>query len=146
MQIETKHLEGYTFESKVRDFTILMDSSGLGTKAAGPTPKEALLAAIMNCSGMDVVGLLKKHKVDYKTYEMTANAEQTAQHPKVFIQVDLCYRFTGENLDLEKIKEAVDLSMTRYCGVSAMVSKVVPLYYVVMVNGEIEHRGEAKFF
>ena len=41
--------------------------------------------------------------------------------------------------------EAVTLSMTKFCGVSAMVAPTSPIFYSVVVNGEIEGRDQAHF-
>jgi putative redox protein len=41
--------------------------------------------------------------------------------------------------------EAVTLSLTKYCGVSAMVNEVSPIHYAVEVNGATVATGEASF-
>ncbi len=151
MRVELKTVAGapLAFEAQVQRgdqrLGFSMDTSGMGSQSAGPSPKEALLGSLMACSAMDVVSLLRKYKVAYDSFSMTSNAEQTEKQPKVFVQIDLCYDFTGTDLPLEKLQEAVDLSMTLYCGVSAMLAPAIPIYYIVRVNGQIEHRGQAKF-
>ena len=49
----------------------------------------------------------------------------------------LRYVITGEGLDLEKVKRAVDLSQERYCGVYATLKPSVELRSEVTVNGEL---------
>jgi putative redox protein len=58
----------------------------------------------------------------------------------------MIYKLTGQDLSVDKVREAVELSMTKFCGVSAMISKVVPIFYTIVINGEVEHRGQAKFW
>ncbi len=151
MRVELKTVNGapLAFEALISRgddrLSFTMDTSGMGSKNAGPSPKEALLGSVMACSAMDVVGLLRKHKVSYDSFSMTSNAEQTEKQPRVFVQIDLSYDFTGTDLPLERLQEAVDQSMSLYCGVSAMIAPAVPIYYVVRVNGDIEHRGQAQF-
>jgi len=146
MHAEVTHLEGYTFKTTIRGHEFFFDSStDHGGQDRGPSPKEVMLASILGCSGMDVVAYLGKYKVPYDSVRVIGDAQPVDTHPKVFIQVDLTFEFVGTGLPLDKIKQAVELSMTKYCGVSAMISKVSPLFYAIVLNGEIEYRGQAKF-
>ena len=140
----------YTLDVKSSGHEVVLDSGGVpGHTPQGMSPKEALLSAIIGCSTMDVIAWLGKRKVTYTSFKAQAESEQTESHPKVFSEVNIVYDLEGvENLkeSLPHIKEAVDLSMTKYCGVSAMVSKVVPMFYTVRINGETLHRSQARFF
>ena len=146
MQSTLKHLGDFAFEATSRGHAVRMDTNGLGSRDSGQTPKELLLAAISGCTAMDVIGLLRKYKVAYERFDILADAEQTDTHPKVFKKVELTYDLTGTEIPLDRVREAVEHSMTRYCGVSAMVSKVVPLHYTIRINGEALHQGQAHFF
>jgi len=44
----------------------------------------------------------------------------TDEHPRFYNNVTVEYHFFGQELDHEKIEKAVDLSVTRYCGVMEM--------------------------
>lgn len=141
--------ESMTFEAKVREHAFTLDSTHFGGKDRGPSPKETLIASVLGCAGMDVVTLLKKYRIDLKSFALTGNAESRELHPKVFPQIDVVFDLRVElkdpEGDLPKVLEAVELSMTKYCGVSAMVAPTSPIFYTVIVNGEIEGRGRAKF-
>jgi len=39
----------------------------------------------------------------------------------------IIYEFKGSNLPLDKIEKAVHLSETKYCGVSALYKKAIPI-------------------
>ena len=138
---------GYTLDTQVRKHQFIQDSSSPGGADRGPSPKEYLLSAIIGCTAMDVVGMLKKHRVEYSKLELTAEADQTASHPRVFEQVDLIYEVVSipgaEPVPGAVLVDAVEKSMTLYCGVSAMMRS--PLFYTVRLDGEIIHRGQAKF-
>lgn len=124
---------------------VLDAKADFGGQDLGPSPKEYLLSAIAGCSGMDVVSLLKKMRVEFASLNITAEAETVDTHPKIFKQVDLKFILTGENIDLEKVKKAVDMSLTKYCGVSAMVAKASPIHYEILINQELKVSGEAHF-
>jgi putative redox protein len=147
MRAELRYLgKGLELEARLRGHRITLDSAASpGSADRGPSPKELLLASILGCTAMDVVSHLRKHRVTPASVEVSAEAEQTDAHPRVFRQVDLVYDFTGEDLPLEVLEAAVRESLTLYCGVSAMVAPVSPIFYALRVNGEIEARGQARF-
>lgn len=71
---------------------------------------------------MDVVALLRKYKQPLESFEVDAEIEKsTGGHPEVFTKAVLTFRFKGE-LDESRVLEAVTLSQTKYCGVSAMLA------------------------
>ena len=141
--------EAMTFEAKAREHTFTLDTASLGGRDRGATPKEALIASILGCSGMDVVAILKKQRIELKSFSMTGNAEARDTHPRIFPKIDVVFDLRVEmknpETDIPKVVGAVALSMTKYCGVSAMVAPTSPIFYTVLVNGEIEARDQANF-
>jgi putative redox protein len=96
---------------------------------SGMSPKKMLLASLCGCSGMDVVDILKKMKVAFTKLEITAEAEQTEEHPKVFKSIQLVYSSDVSIEEEDKLKRAVSLSMEKYCGISAMLAKHCTIDY-----------------
>jgi putative redox protein len=116
-----------------------------GGNDSGPSPKALLLGGLLGCSGMDVASILKKMHVEYDELTMTAESEQTKDHPMVYKDIFVEYHIKGkDDLDLEKIKRSVELSMTKYCGVSAMLSKNSPIHYKIFLNERLIHEERAK--
>lgn len=143
---QTHWIQGIGFEVEVRGHHVFTDGKKeVGGKDRGPTPKEYVLAGLCGCTGMDVVSLMKKYKVDFKTFDVSAETEQTKEHPVQFTTIQVKFEVTGESLDPELIKKSVELSMTKYCGVSAMLSKAVPIHYDIYVNQQNIHSGKAQF-
>jgi putative redox protein len=133
-----------TVESAGGQFKIPMDTiPPMGTGTA-PTPKQLLLSAIMGCTAMDVIALLKKYRQEVEAFSIEAEADLTETHPKIFSYIELRYRFSGQ-VEVEKAKEACHLSLSKYCGVSAMVSKAVPIKYSIEINGTHVHYAQAAF-
>ena len=89
--------------------------------------------------------MLKKHKMTTESLNIAATAEPRKEHPRVFLVVDVVFTVSGTNVGPEELKEAIKLSLTKYCGVSAMVSKVVPIQYRVILNGIAIDHGKADF-
>lgn len=106
-----------------------------GEKKHGHGPKALLLSALAGCSGIDVVDILKKMKVEFSDFVMETEAELTEDHPKVFNQVTITYKVTTARSNEEKVRKAIDLSLEKYCGVSAMLRKNSPVNYKLIIEG-----------
>lgn len=65
--------------------------------------------------------------------------------PKRFEEVRVLYKLLGDHLPKDKVISAVEKSMTKYCGVSYMISRSCPIKYKIELNGENIFESEAKF-
>lgn len=127
-----------SFNVELNGHNFIIDATDkVGGKDQGPRPKGLLLSALGGCTGMDVVSILKKMKVENYKFEINVDANETTEHPKYYDKITIDYIFEGEDLPIAKIKKAVDLSETRYCGVSEMLRKAAKLETIIHVNGEI---------
>ena len=131
MKVTTTWKEALSFESiSDNGHIVKMDTTkeggGLDT---GMSPKKMLLASLCGCSGMDVADILAKMKVAFTKLEITAEAEQTDEHPKVFKSIELVYHCDVSPADEDKLIRAVNLSMEKYCGISAMLAKHCAINY-----------------
>ena len=84
------------------------------------SPKAMMLSSLAVCSGLDIVAILDKMRVELDNFKINTVASLTEEHPKYYDEVKVQYQFFGKDLDKEKIKKAVNLSVTRYCGVMEM--------------------------
>jgi putative redox protein len=110
--------------------TVRMDTTAAGGSLdSGMSPKKMLLASLAGCSGMDVVGILKKMRVAFTKLEIETEAEQTDTDPKVFTFIKMKYRCDIAKDDLDKLARAVHLSHESYCGISAMLKKHCDITY-----------------
>jgi putative redox protein len=94
---------------------------------AGPRAKELLLAALAGCTGSDVASILTKKRVPLAGFDMNVTAEETEDHPKVFTSMHLEYVFHGNGINVTDVERAIELSLTKYCGVTAMLSKAMTI-------------------
>jgi putative redox protein len=125
MKIITSWKKDHEFESKQEHNTIHLD----GDKKNGFGPKALLLAGLAGCSGIDVVDILEKKKVRFSHFTIDVETEQTEEHPKVFKDILITYRMKTDAGNEIKVKKAIDLSLEKYCGVSAMLRKNSPIHY-----------------
>ena len=111
------------FESLNPNESTLTLGSGQNKEDNISGPKVLMLSSLAGCSGLDVISILEKMKIELTDFKMNTSAELTKEHPKDYKKVNLEYHFYGSNLNEEKIKRAVELSVTKYCGVMEMFRK-----------------------
>lgn len=121
-KITTTWKENMLFESdNPSGHSVLIDTSKEnGGTNKGLGPKAMMLSALAGCSGLDVVSLLNKMRVEIDDYKMDVEAELTDEHPKTYHTVTIDYHFYGVNLNEKKITKAVNISIEKYCGVMEM--------------------------
>ncbi len=116
-------------------FTIPLDTTlKNGGADSGPSPMELVLIGLGGCTGMDVISILKKKRQEVTSFEILLHAERSSEHPKVFTDITIEFVVTGQDVDEEAVKRAVELSETKYCSASAMLSKSVPIHTKVTVK------------
>jgi putative redox protein len=102
-----------------------------GTEVGGDDsavrPMETVLIGLAGCTGMDVVSLLKKMRVDFTGLELNIRADKTEEHPHTFSRIDIEYVIRGPDIDPSKLERAIELSQDKYCSVSAMLRKHCPV-------------------
>jgi len=130
MKTVTTWKKNLEFETKQEHNTIKLD----GKKEKGFGPKALLLSGLAGCSGIDVVEILEKMRVEFSSLEIDAGATLTEDHPKIFKEVHLTFKIKTEIGNEEKIRKAIELSLDKYCGVSAMLKKNSPINYNLVIE------------
>jgi len=98
-------------------------------KKEGPGPKSLLLSGLAGCSGIDIIEILKKQKVEFSDFSIDVETETTDKHPKVFKDIYISYTIRTDPSNEIKVKKAIDLSLEKYCGVSAMLKKNSAIFH-----------------
>jgi len=130
MKITTSWKKDHEFESKQEHNAIQLD----GDKKNGFGPKALLLAGLAGCSGIDVVDILAKKKVNFSDFSIDVEADQTEEHPKVFKDITITYRMKTDAENKIKVEKAIELSLDKYCGVSAMLKKNSAVKYKLVIE------------
>ena len=138
MQTRITWKEGMAFTADLDGFAFTLDADpAAGGANLGPRPKGLTLMSLGGCTGMDVISILKKMRQPVTAFEVEVDGEVADQHPKKFDAITVRYRITGEGLDPERVRRAVELSENTYCGVSASLRPGVDLKSEIYVNGEL---------
>ena len=122
-KVETQFKGGMQFRSAVGNHRIIMDAGTAdGGNDSGASPKRLMLASLAGCTGIDIVSILNKMKVAFSDFSIKTEAELTDEHPKIYDKVKIVYSIKVPAENKDKMEKAVNLSMDKYCGVSAMFS------------------------
>lgn len=124
-----KQVKGMTFVGKTdSNHWITMDGpEKFGGSDAGIRPKELLMLSLGGCTGSDVTSILAKKKIKLEGFEINITAESADEHPQVFTKIHLEYVFYGKNVPVKDVERAIELSLTKYCSVTAMLQKAMPI-------------------
>lgn len=134
------------FDLEIRDHKLKVDGPvEAGGQNNGPTPKELALTGIAGCSAMDVISILTKMRQPVSDFKVHITSDMTTEHPKIFKDIWVVFEIFGEGVDEDRVHRAVELSMTQYCGVSAMIAKSVDINYKVFINDKETKIGKAEF-
>ena len=115
-----------TFEADINGHKVTMDANiDSGGHNIGPSPKKLMLVALSGCTGMDVVSILKKMRVDIQKCSIEVQGEVADDHPKRYTKMHVMYNFTGKDLPLDKLEKAVKMSEDTYCGVEALYKMAI---------------------
>lgn len=132
--VTTTWVNKLAFDSEVNNHIVRIDNKPPQGDDSGPGPKALLLTALTGCTGMDVASLLPKMRVPFDGLVITAEAEQTEEHPKVYKSIHLVFRISGKEIREDKVRQAIELSQEKYCGVTAMLRAHCPITWELVVE------------
>jgi putative redox protein len=116
------------FETDMDGHKVVIDATKeSGGNDLGPRPKKLMLTALAGCTGVDVIMILKKMKVEPEAFNVIVEADVTDEHPKHYSKMKVIYQFKGKDLPKEKLEKAVKLSEKKYCGVTAVYKKAMEM-------------------
>lgn len=88
-----------------------------GTDTA-PSSVELVVVGLCGCTGMDVVSILRKKRVQFDDFEVAAEAEMSSDEPRHMTRIAIVYRIWGADVPEQALKRSIELSQDRYCSVS----------------------------
>ena len=109
-------------------------AASVGGNNAGARPMEMFLMSLASCSAIDIILILKKQRQKIESFDITVDGQRRENEiPAVFEKINIHFSFNGE-LDRVKVKRAIDLSMDKYCSVSAMLRPMVEITTSFSIN------------
>ena len=130
--VSTTFAGGLSFESQIDQYQLKMDTTSEESSGFGPSPKKLMLASLAGCTGIDVVSILRKMKVEFSNFTIDIEGQLTESHPQIYQKVKLVYTIQVNETDKPKMERAVQLSKEKYCGVSAMFAAFASLDFSIV--------------
>lgn len=114
--------------------TITLDTSPeFGGTSSGMDPLELLLVALGSCTGMDVISILHKKRQAVTHYSVNVHANRTPEHPRVYTHIMVEHVVAGQDIDPRAVARSLQLSITKYCPVHALLSRATHVEHVYRV-------------
>lgn len=135
-EIDVQWMGKMQFNALVNGHTIIMDGpERAGGEDNGPIPKPFVLTALAGCTGMDIAAILRKAGKEADDLNIKVTGEISKRAPIEYIAVHVAYDFKGLPENKEAALNAVTDSQEKYCGVSSMLKKALPVTWEVNYNG-----------
>ncbi len=119
MMTEPAPMEIELIWSRERVFTASCGSLSFaldGDQTAGPSPMQALAAALAGCMAIDLVTILKKGRHDLRGLRAHLSGRRAPEPPRRFVGVELRFIVEG-SVPPGAVQRAVELSRAKYCSV-----------------------------
>lgn len=131
--VNAKFTTGMAFNAHIGDHDVLMDASQEdGGINSGPGPKKLMLTSLAGCTGIDVVSILNKMRVEFSNFSMEVKATLSEAQPRIYDHVHLVYKIKLAEEDKPKMEKAVKLSEDKYCGVMAMFRSFAKVHTTIV--------------
>lgn len=130
-----KQIKGITFAGKTdSNHWVVMDGPAeFGGSNAGIRPKELLLLGLGGCTGSDVISILNKKRVKIDDFEINIDSDVSEEHPQVYTKINIEYVFYGDDVTEKEVERAIELSQTKYCGVTKMLEKAAEITHTYKI-------------
>lgn len=108
-----------------------------GGNGKGMRPMQTVLAALIGCSTVDIVSILKKQRQEISSFRVDVDGErEKGKEPSLWETVELKFMIDG-TVDAGKAYRAAELSMNKYCSVAETLRKAgAKISFSVVVNGQ----------
>jgi len=126
MRIQIKRLnDAYLMQAQNEEGAIIrLDTApSHGATEVAFRPMQLLLAGVGSCSTIDIIDILKKQRQTVQDIEVSVDGEREKDKtPSLFATIHIHYTLYG-NVDETKAKNAIALSLEKYCSVAKTLEK-----------------------
>ncbi len=128
MRITLSGTPDFKFQAKAGNGSVfdIGASKSIGGDESGFRPMEVVLAALASCSGIDVVNILKKSRVEFSSLDVEVEGDRKeGATPSPFTKIHAKFFIHGPGIDRAKAEKAVTLSLEKYCSVVASLDPAI---------------------
>jgi putative redox protein len=109
----------------------------VGGEDHGPIPKPFVLSALSGCTGMDIVFILRKSGNQVDDFSIKVTGKISRKPPIEYVAIHVQYDFKGIEENKQPAFNAVMDSQEKYCGISHMLKRILPVTWEIHYNGEL---------
>lgn len=102
----------------------------IGGNNSGARPTELLLNAVAGCTGIDIISILHKMRLNPTSFHMEVEGTRADDHPRRFTDINIHYALEGD-LPEEKVIRAIQLSKDKYCSVAHSLNSTITASYSI---------------
>jgi len=132
IHVDWSHDLAFVAHQEGRAFNII-NSGRFDETGTAVSPKQLLLTSLAGCTGMDMASLLPKMRIPFTKLVIKVTGTLAEDHPKIYTDIHVIYQLDSPKEYLDKIEHAIELSETKYCGVSAMLNKAATITHEVQL-------------
>ena len=124
--------EPFVFELRNEEGVVCgIDASpAIGGKGKGFRPMELLAGSLAGCASIDVLLILKKQRVIPTHFAIKIETKRVDAIPSYFEEIKLIFE-VNRDVPVEKLEKAIDLTLKKYCSVSASLKEEVKIIFEV---------------
>ncbi len=126
-RVQVRWIDGKEFETTTESGHRVVTDARIqaGGNNHGPSPMELLLASLGSCTGISFVDILRKKRQAVSGVEIHVEGVIGGDnYPKTYTDLEVVYVVHGKDISPKAVEDAIHLSKTKYCGISAMLSQV----------------------
>ena len=100
-----------------------------GDNVTAPGPMELLLLALTTCTGVDVVLILKKKRLELEELVVEGDGTRREDEPHRYVAIKLLFKVKAKGATEKAVRHAIDLSLEKYCSVRHSLNPDIPISY-----------------
>jgi len=112
VRLDLRWQGGMRFAVRAGTADVILDGDG----AEGPSPVQALAAALAGCMATDLVLILKKGRQALQSLEARLEGTRAEEDPRRFVAIDIGFTVRGD-VPRDRVAHALELSKEKYCSV-----------------------------
>ena len=110
---------------------IAIDADGV----EAPSPLVLLLCAAGGCAGADVLAILEKKRIKLTRFQVELGGHRRDDYPKRFTEIWIRFTLAGGGVTETAARQAVDLSVEKYCSVILSLNPDIPVTTEIVIEG-----------
>ena len=104
----------------------------------GVSPMQLLLVALAGCTGVDILSILQKKRVDLTDMQVRVSGKRALEYPTTWTHIHITYIIWATGIKSKDVEQAIKLSENKYCSVGIMLGKSAKITseYQILKPGE----------